>query len=140
MRIAARHHLTGWRQAFLTLAVLALLVKVAIPAGFMPDTNRATGLFAITLCTGQGPAVGYLNAKGELVDHDPSKHDPKKSHREAPCAFAGNASASVEPLAEPLAEPNAPTVAPQPFLRRHATPGRGLAAPPPPSHAPPRFA
>jgi hypothetical protein len=127
----------AWRRVFMTLAVLALAVKVAIPAGFMAAPRLAQAPFALVLCTGQGAMVlgpdGALHRLGE-----PAKAPDGKSGHDAPCAFAGHGqgaltaalagAAPVSFVAYRLARvPEPPDLAP----------GRGLAAPPPPNRGPP---
>ena len=125
------------RQVFMTLAVLALALKVLVPAGFMaaPKTNGLP--FAVVLCTGEGPMVvepgGALHKAGK-----PGEAPGEKSAHDAPCAFAGHGAGALatgllasEPAgyaawrAEPAARPT------------DLAPGRGLAAPPPPTRGPP---
>ena len=113
----------------LTLAALALFVRVLIPAGFMADAPPAEGLpFQIVICT----ALGAVPA--EPGDHAPAgtpAHD-------APCAFAGHGQGlAAADLAGPA--PAAFVTYPAPPAADHAdlAPGRGLAAPPPPGRAPP---
>jgi hypothetical protein len=114
-----------WLAAF---AVLALLVQALLPQGYMVSATSGAPP-SLVICTGHGPLV--LN-----VDHGaPAK--PAKSSHDAPCIFAGHG-----PLvaAAPTLLLRALTVS---FVERAVTrardllPGRGLAAPPPPSQGPP---
>jgi hypothetical protein len=118
----------AWRNVALTLAILALALKVAVPPGFMiSDTGAAV---PITICTGHGPL---------LIDPGGAKAPKTPTHKmDTPCTGAGNVTPPSPPLAGGLAEPYvwAATVinaGPAPDV----APGRGLAAPPPPSQAPP---
>lgn len=110
------------------LAMLALFLQVLVPQGFM--AAREGGLPAIVICTGHGPVLN----RDDLGGH-PSK--APKSRSDVVCGFAGHG-ASVAPPSTPDA-PRASmhhvpdVVAPQADL----VPGRGLAAPPPPSQGPP---
>lgn len=133
MGLRAGHRRGGWR-AFLTLAMLALVMKVAAPPGFMfaaeDRGGHAAPAFALVICTGHGPLdLGSGKDKG----------GQSKPRADAPCAFAGHAApptpalGAAIPLAG-LADYKAPTV-----LLADLIPGRGLAAPPPPSQGPPRF-
>jgi hypothetical protein len=112
------------------LAVLALVLVIAVPPGYMVD--RSAGRAGIVVCTGHGPLV---------VGSDPSAQPgklPKKS-RSAACAFAGHpGSAPVVPVFLPTSVRLA-VVAPAAVSAPDLLPGRGLAAPPPPSQAPPRL-
>jgi hypothetical protein len=117
---------TDHRAGFAVLAMFALLLQLAVPQGFM--LARDAGQPAIVICTGHGPLL--TPAPGHGV---PAKA-PKPS---GVCAFAGHGAtptpAPLLALAEVRFEPlAAPAVSPI-----FATPGRGLAAPPPPSQGPP---
>lgn len=127
----------AWRRVFMTLAVLALAVKVAIPAGFMAAPRVAQSPFALVLCTGQGAMVlgpdGALHKAGE-----PTKAPDGKSGHDAPCAFAGHGQGALSAALT--------VAAPVSFVAYRVAqvaepadlaPGRGLAAPPPPNRGPP---
>jgi len=113
----------------LTLAVLALMLKVLMPSGFMlAEPGHGT---LIAICTGHGPLTVALD------DYGKSKA-PVQKKADAPCVGAGNVSppspSGVAAVAEaviyaPPAAPRAPSF--------DLLPGRGLAAPPPPSQGPP---
>lgn len=72
------------------VVMLALAMKLLVPAGFMPvlGTNGVT----IVICSGSGPMTMTMAMPGMATpggDHDaPAKHD-------APCAFAGLAAPSL---------------------------------------------
>lgn len=71
-------------------AALALLLRVALPAGWMPAAG-----WTITLCTAAGPATIALDKDGQPVKPAASGH----------CAFAGVAPALPAPdlpIAAPL--------------------------------------
>jgi hypothetical protein len=114
------------RAGFAVLAMLALLMQLAVPQGFM--LARDAGQPVIVICTGHGPLLVPTADRGI-----PAKA-PKPG---GTCAFAGHGGTpTVAPallLAVVRFEP-AIAIAP-PGLS--TTPGRGLAAPPPPSQAPP---
>jgi hypothetical protein len=136
---ARLHHRPLARDVFVTLAALALALRVLIPAGFMvAPMGTSSGLSPIVLCSGQGPITKLITADGRVVDrptHDP--HDDGKSHHGAPCAFAGITagplpSAVQTPVAYAAGHQDAHQPLP-PGLR----PGLGLCAPPPPATGPP---
>ena len=114
------------RQGFLILALMALLIKVIVPPGFMVGGNQ-TG--ALQICTGHESAPAG----------DDGSPDKTNKH-EAPCAFAGHALGFSPPVFD-----GASFVQPLSYaliltgLAMDLLPGRGLAAPPPPAHAPPKF-
>lgn len=133
------HHQPLARDVFVTLAALALALRVLIPAGFMvAPVGPSSGLSPIVLCSGQGPITKLITADGQVVDrpvHDP--HDDGKSRHGAPCAFAG---VTAGPLPSAVQTPAAYETIRQdanrplpPGLR----PGLGLCAPPPPATGPP---
>jgi len=120
----------GAEARFLAAAfgMLALLVQAFVPQGFM--VAREGDRPAIVICTGHGPLLGSDDLRGY-----PAKAPEHKSSMV--CDFAGHgaglASAAPPVLAVPTlwSHPDTDT----PSLK--VAPGRGLAAPPPPSQAPP---
>lgn len=126
------------QMAGLFLAALALYLRVLIPTGYMVAAPQAGGLPALVICTGHGPLVidqgGQPAGKG-----DPSApgRDGASSH---PCTFAGGLAALSPPLAAGLALPIAFAVPVLLRVLRDQQPGRGLAAPPPPTTGPPSIA
>jgi hypothetical protein len=110
------------------LAMLALSVRLAIPAGVMVAPTR-TGV-GLLICTGHGPLV--------ITDPHDRRPQPRRS-ADAPCAFAGTPVGAPPETPAPSARPLALTPRrPEPRPIADQAPGRGLAAPPPQSHAPPR--
>lgn len=69
----------GW------LVMLALFMKLAVPAGFMPVF--AGGSVRIELCSGNGPEM--MAGMADHADHA-GKHRPPGAPGE-PCGFAGHA-------------------------------------------------
>jgi hypothetical protein len=113
--------------AFIALAFLALVVKVAVPTGFMVASPGSGAGFPLVICTGHGPMVAH---------HGEDKGD-SKAKSDAPCAFAGQSVAATTAIAAPIgAVVYWRAVTPR-LSAVLSSPGRGLAAPPPPSHAPP---
>ncbi|MGE0667354.1 MAG: hypothetical protein AB7O49_12415 [Sphingomonadales bacterium] len=129
----------GWAsRVFVTLTVLALAVRFAIPAGIMLERPAEDGALPdLVICT----TAGLITVKAEglgIPDHagkaDPSKHDGKSGE---PCVFAAMA-ASVPPPAVSVADLPSSIAAPAPLWPAAAPrPGQGLAAPPPPATGPP---
>jgi hypothetical protein len=130
------HRWTNARAVFMTLAALAVALKVLIPVGFMTAPEQRNGLpFALVLCTGQGAMVV---APGERLDHQKGGSDEKPA--DAPCAFAALGVAMGAPPADLAVAPVefvAYAAQPQPARLVHLAPGRGLAAPPLPARGPP---
>lgn len=121
-----------WRVAFLTLAVLAMAMKIIVPPGMMAAPATAGGHFAfpLVICTGHGPAI---IPTGDLAPKAPGQ----KSRADGPCAFAGHMAGFAPPLFARLTLPFATPAIPSDIARFDLAPGRGLAAPPPPSQGPP---
>ena len=119
----------GDSQRFATfVAILALLLQLAIPPGFMAAaTDRGP---AIVICTGHGPLLDPGAGHGL-----PGKSPTSKAS--GVCPFAGHGGPSLAP-ATPHVERAAFDVDRQPVnIPSDRWPGRRLAAPPPPSQAPP---
>lgn len=128
---AARPRLRRQSHVFLTLALMALVMRVLMPAGFMMGEGR-TGAYTIVICSPEGSHTETIDlpAGGKKDTGRTEKHD-------APCVFAGHGLADAPaqlmlPAPDLLvrAVPVAATV-------RDVAPGRGLAAPPPPPTGPP---
>jgi hypothetical protein len=116
-----------WGGRGLALSLVALLLQILVPAGYMVSTDPAGA--SLVICTGKGP----LSAAD--LGHQPGK--PPAPHADMACAFAGHGALAAPPTLSVMAHASvqvAPSLA-QPF--QDLTPGRGLAAPPPPSQGPP---
>jgi hypothetical protein len=113
------------------LILMALSVRIAVPAGWMPSGEKA---FALTVCTGMDVSTIWLDSKGKLHKEDPSKG---KAVDHAPCAFAAAHALADIPagVADAVATPHLPKVLPT--GGGHVSIGHGLAAPPPPAIGPP---
>lgn len=126
------HRLVAWMFAF------ALLMRVVVPQGYMLAPAE-DGLIRISVCTGNGAVQMAMDREGRLVaiDDAPS-HDSDKTKPDCPFAVALSPTLPVSPNAL-LSGPSLATIMQLPPLA-HVAPGRGLAAPPPPSTGPPAFA
>lgn len=127
----------GWRRVALFLVACALLFRIAVPAGWMPQAY-AQGV-TLAWCSGMGdaaPAEARVLIAKALGGQDAPKHKPASDQ---PCAFAAAAHpiAQVAPAPLPMPAAHAP-VAVHPVLP--AFPGRGLVAPPPFATGPPLHA
>ena len=123
------------------IALLALLVRVLVPAGYMvaaaetPEGHR----LVITMCEGHSGTT-QINEHNthDGVDPDspplaPAKNDPTKQ----PCAFAAAPHfATPVAVAEPLAFETQTVVASDVAVDSRT--GLGIASPPPPSTGPPK--
>jgi hypothetical protein len=113
------------RRWLYALAALALLVQVLVPQGFMVSTGQ--GAPGLVICTGHGPL--------QLGGHDHSGKAPKSA--DTACAFAVHGATAPPPT---FARLDRIRFEPAPAILARAfdlAPGRGLAAPPPPSQGPP---
>jgi len=120
-----------WSSVARALAGLALFLMVLVPQGTM--VARSGDQVLITICTGHGPAT--LPAPDGFGG---KKAPPAKKAADAPCPFAGHAPPAPVPVVAPLSQASPfPPPADSPRFADSAEPGRGLAAPPPPAHAPP---
>ena len=115
------------------LLVLALAVRVIIPSGWMPSSERG---FALTICTGMDVQTVWMDSKGKLHKEDPSKG---KSVDHSPCAFAGDTVASANAhIGDYAALPHIASALPV-LSGQSVSVGAGLAAPPPPAIGPPSY-
>ncbi|PSJ39383.1 hypothetical protein [Allosphingosinicella deserti] len=116
-----------------------LLLRLLVPVGWMPVFEG--GQIRLALCAGwaPGPVASPSAHAGHSAHHDESpapSHDTGNQGHDAPCTFA---SASLPWLGidaialEPVINANAAAG----VLALVSAPGRGLAAPPPPSTGPP---
>jgi hypothetical protein len=122
-----------FRNIAAALILLALALRVVIPSGFMPSSERG---FALTICTGMDTQTVWMDSKGKLHKEDPSKG---KSVEHQPCAFAGTAIA-LDGHAPDIHIALAPVALAIPiFAKREVSVGAGLAAPPPPAIGPPSY-
>ncbi len=114
------------RPGLLVLALAALWIQALIPAGYMISPDQGPGL---VICTGHGPLTG----QNRHPDGAPS------ANHDGVCLFAGHGLAVAPPLLARLPTRQIIVHSPTITVSVAQTPGRGLAAPPPPSHAPPEL-
>ncbi len=126
----------GRRLAWLVLLVALLLARGLTPDGWMPVASASGGI-ELAVCNGLGSEDRMvLTADGKIQHKAPAKGQAS----DHPCAFAGIGIADTPP---PVATATMPIVRAgrlPPALPAAAMPGRGLAAPPPPSTGPPALA
>jgi hypothetical protein len=119
-----------WTGLGATLAAIALFMQVLVPQGFMVGGASDSG--PLVICTGHGP----LEQAASSSDHGAPANAPKSAGHDI-CLFAGHLGglgAAEAPVLQgvvyrwtpetQIASPSLPSVRP-------------LAAPPPPSQAPP---
>ncbi len=116
------------RPLFAALVLLALAMRVAVPAGFMPTaTERGV---VVSICTGEG-------VLSHVIDLGIKDTGEKQQGTQSHCLFASAAGGALLP--EMLGDAPfvwLPTVLVLGAAVPHLTVNR-LAAPPPPSQAPP---
>lgn len=125
-----------WRHVYLTLAALAIAVKVMVPPGFMAAASSQDPAFALVLCTDKGAVT--IQADDASQRHGQRDHAPAKTAHDSPCAFAGHGLGAPPPALHDTGR--AEFVAYQPPVLQTAiglAPGRGLAGPPLPARGPP---
>jgi hypothetical protein len=135
--MAGRFSLGNWRVAGLCLALIALVLKAAIPAGFMLSPTPG-GILEITLCGGNGPqtAIIDLRSDAEKQQHGSNENDAK----DQPCAFAVAAVAAPAPDAVSFAAPLLVAYAALLLTARDERPSLLPAGPPLPARGPPSLA
>lgn len=137
-----RHHKTGFAQALTAVALLAMVVRAFVPAGFMFAPSEGQRFITVTLCSGHESAEAVIDLiTGAVVDPDSTNRDDAPSKNapsaDAPCVFA--VAAALSAPEQPASLPVAFRLAVADHPRASAVmPGRGLAAPPPWSTGPPR--
>lgn len=130
---------TCLRRLALLLVGCALLLRMAIPAGWMPQASAAGVTLSWCADSGASGPAALNEAKtllaGAIGKKAPAEH---KKSAEQPCAFAMAAAplAPVDPIVAPPALAGAEFI---PHARPETAPGRGLAAPPPLATGPPRL-
>ena len=135
-----RHHKTGFAQALTAFALLAMVVRALVPAGYMFAPSQDHRFITVTLCSGHGSGEAVIDlTTGAVVDADEAQKHKAPSNQQnsdGPCVFAAAAalSAPEQPASLPVVFRLASVELPRAI---EAAPGRGLAAPPPWSTGPP---
>lgn len=95
--ISLRRLLMGNRPLAIAILVLALLMKIVTPVGFMPTVSN--GRIVVGICSGTGASTMVMTIPGlEHGKPDGGNHPGKV---EQPCAFAG-LSAPILAAADPM--------------------------------------
>jgi hypothetical protein len=129
---------------WLMIAMLALALRIVVPAGFMlTPTDATSGYLKITLCTADGNRAALMAPDGSIHDAD----DPDSSNKggkdkngmeHSACTFAGSSGYIFTPAFSSLTQQD---YLAKPIIKQSLildlVPGRGLAAPPPPATASP---
>jgi len=99
------------------LVVPGLLIRAAVPAGFMPATGLGAAL-TMAMCSGQAAHSVVVQPDGSPAPADPGQGSPR--HHEAPCVFAATAGGAPPPLVTALIA--GPTLHPDIARREFAAP------------------
>lgn len=125
------------RRLAATLFVLGFMLRVLVPAGWMPA--HVGHAFTLTPCAGWADPLTHGDAQAHVGHEADGDHGKKSDKRDtsAPCTFAAAtakiaSAAPVPALALPIV-----TDAPVVLHALLVAVGRGLVAPPPPSTGPP---
>ncbi|WP_070154988.1 hypothetical protein [Sphingobium phenoxybenzoativorans] len=79
------------------IIALALIMKIAIPSGFMPTVSN--GQIVVSVCSGMGPTTMVITIPG--LEHGKSDGGSQHGKTEQPCAFAGLSAPSLA-AADPI--------------------------------------
>jgi hypothetical protein len=135
-----RHHRSGFAQTLAAFALLAMVVRALVPAGYMFAPTQDQRFITVTLCSSHGTGEAVIDLiTGAVVDPDAANHNDAPSNTpsaDGPCVFATVAALSAPD--QPASLPVVFRLASVEILHVSAVaPGRGLAAPPPWSTGPP---
>lgn len=139
----ARPPLSWLKKLHLLVGMLAIAIKVAIPAGFMVAPQAlAAGLTPIVLCTAEGNVTAFMDGDGQILAHGEQGQvgdgqDLPGGHDGHPCTFASPGTPLAAPTANSLPVTFLTVMKLADDVNLIVAPGLGLAAPPPPKTGPP---
>jgi len=91
----------GYFPGLAGIALLAMVLRALIPAGYMPSGGEGGNFLTLTLCTAHGMVDVLVDpATGAVVDAGANGQDTGDTGKDAPCVFAGMV-AFAAPLAPP---------------------------------------
>jgi hypothetical protein len=125
----AAHGSGPWKGLGALIALLSLVVGVLSPPGFMMAARG--GAPTVIICTGHGPAAMPMGQAGS------GQHHGGKSSHGGVCPFAGHGLTTAPPTMAGVVQATIALEAGSARREVDLAPGRGLAAPPPPSRGPP---
>lgn len=138
-----RHHHLGLTQTLAAFALLAMVVRAIVPAGYMLAPQQDGRFIEIVRCSGHnGQTIFFDQDTGQIVDADTvqkNKHPANPQSDVGPCVFAAMAAMAAHETAPAISAPLR-YASVETTRNRATTPGRGLAAPPPWSTGPPQLA
>ena len=121
------------------IALLAMLVRAIIPAGYMlAEADTGSGRYlTVEMCDGHSTQAQVIDLDtGKLIDLSKLPKNVKSETESAPCVFSG-ATAIESPVAATELVEFRVSHQVDFVVVRDLRPGRGIAAPPPPSTGPP---
>ena len=123
----------------LVLACMAIALRVFVPHGYMVATTAPSGTIPIVLCTSQGAQTVIIDEAGQVVSPQPHApiDQPGDQRGDSPCAFSGFGGAFAAQVPMLFATAHWTWIRQSIVVEPQTTPGRGLAAPPPPATGPP---
>jgi Protein of unknown function (DUF2946) len=77
------------------LLLPGLLIRAAVPAGFMPAVGQGAAL-TMAMCSGQAAQSVVMHPGNDPIPAHPDPRSPQ--HHEAPCVFAATAGGAPPPL------------------------------------------
>tara|TARA_B100001123_G_scaffold362650_3_gene419946 strand:- start:2906 stop:3409 length:504 start_codon:yes stop_codon:yes gene_type:complete len=122
-----------FRNLFICLTMIGLLVGGLIPAGYMPSLSADGQVLEMVICSVDGPKTVYMQIDADDTDTSDDTSDDKGGHKV--CAYAGVVLASVD--APDFVELKSLPVASDIWFAGHQTLSARLEAVPPPSRGPP---
>lgn len=85
------------RELAIAILAVVLLMKLVVPAGFMPAASD--GQIIVSMCSGTGPTEVVMTVPG--LGHKPDGGGEDRGKAEQPCAFAGLSTLSLA-AADPI--------------------------------------
>ena len=92
-------YLRSYRMLLALLLLPGLLIRAAVPAGFMPAVGQGAAL-TMAMCSGQATQSVVVHPGSDPLPAHPDQRSPQ--HHEAPCVFAATAGGAPPPLAAVL--------------------------------------
>lgn len=127
----------GWRLS--AFALMALLVRAMVPAGYMlAEADTGSGRYlTLELCDAHGGQPMLVDLETGKMIKAPTKPGSQDKSGQPQCLLCASFSTAAVP--QPVVEvtPRAQLVDFDYAIVRDLQPGRGIAAPPPPATGPP---
>lgn len=135
--MTGRQHIgSRWSPGVWAMVALAVALRLTVLPGYM--IQATPGAVTVVVCTANGAVSQTVG--GEGMASSPDDQQDERSDKSPVCAFSMAGAALAAPdvrIAAAVPPVAGPTL---PALTSSTAPGRGLAAPPPPSTGPPFIA